>query len=48
MDEEFTGVFLKAAGHDPMNGSQCDGSNCGQPSLSADGQLFIFVKTEPE
>lgn len=45
---EWSDVFLKADGREPMNVSQCGGSNCGQPSLSADGRLLVFVKSEPE
>jgi len=45
---EWSDVFLKTAGHDAVNVSRCDGANCGQPSLSSDGQLLIFVKAEPE
>ena len=45
---EWSDVFLKAAGQDPVNVSRCDGANCGQPSLSADGQLVIFVKAETD
>lgn len=45
---EWSDVFLKADGQEAINVSQCKGTNCGQPSLSADGQLLVFVKTEPE
>lgn len=45
---EWSDVFLKAAGQDPVNVSRCNGANCGQPSLSADGRLLIFVKVETE
>jgi hypothetical protein len=45
---ERSDVFLKASGQDAVNVSRCDGANCGQPSLSADGQLLLFVKSEPE
>jgi hypothetical protein len=44
----WSDVFLKAAGQDPVNVSRCNGANCGQPSLSADGKLLIFVKSETE
>jgi hypothetical protein len=26
--------------------SRCDGVNCGQPSLSQDGSLLVYVKEE--
>lgn len=45
---EWSDVFLKADGQEPINVSQCGGANCGQPSLSADGRLLVFVKSEPE
>jgi hypothetical protein len=45
---EWSEVFLRADRQDPVNVSRCDGANCGQPSLSADGQFLIFVKAEPE
>jgi len=45
---EWSDVFLEAAGQDPVNVSRCNGANCGQPSLSADGRLLIFVKSETE
>ncbi len=45
---EWSDVILKADGQEPINVSQCGGSNCGQPSLSADGRLLVFVKVEPE
>lgn len=45
---EWTDVFLHVDGHSPSNVSQCDGVNCGQPSLSADGQWLVYVKTKTE
>jgi hypothetical protein len=45
---EWTDVFLKVNGQDPLDISQCDGTNCGQPSMSSDGRLVVFVKTESE
>jgi|HubBroStandDraft_1064217.scaffolds.fasta_scaffold10602_3 hypothetical protein len=45
---EWSDVFLKAAGQNPVNVSRCDGANCGQPTLSTDGRLLIFVKSETE
>jgi len=45
---EWSDVFLKADDQEPVDVSQCGGSNCGQPSLSADGRLLVFVKSEPE
>jgi hypothetical protein len=45
---EWSEVFLKTDGQAPIDVSQCNGANCGQPSLSTDGQLLVFVKTGPE
>jgi len=45
---EASDVFLKAAGQEPMNISRCNGVDCGQPCLSDDGRLLIFVKSETE
>jgi len=45
---EWSDVFLKADGQEAIDVSQCNGTNCGQPSLSADGRLLVFVKTAPE
>jgi len=45
---EWSDVFLKADGQEPIDVSQCKGTNCGQPSLSADGRLLVFVKAAPE
>ena len=44
---EWTDVFLKQGGHEPVNVSQCNEANCGQPSLSHDGRQVVFVKAEP-
>jgi hypothetical protein len=33
---------------EPVDVSRCDGTNCGQPSMSADGRLIAFVKAEME
>jgi hypothetical protein len=43
---EWTDVFLKTQSEDAVDVSECDGVNCGQPSLSADGRFVVFVKTE--
>jgi hypothetical protein len=45
---EWTDVFQKVNGQEPVDVSQCDGTNCGQPSMSADGRLIVFVKAEME
>jgi hypothetical protein len=41
---EWTDVYLKRGGGDPVNVSRCDGAGCGQPSLSRDGSQVVFVK----
>jgi hypothetical protein len=45
---EWTDVFQKVNSQEPVDVSRCDGTNCGQPSMSADGQLIVFVKAETE
>ncbi len=45
---EWNDVFLKAGNQAPVDVSQCDGVNCGQPSLSQDGRLLVFVKARAE
>jgi len=40
---EWTDVFLKVGADDPLNVSQCDGVNCGQPSLCSDGRFVVFI-----
>ena len=45
---EWSDVFLKAGNQAPVDVSQCDGVNCGQPSLSQDGRLLVFVKARAE
>ena len=45
---EWSDVFLQVGNQPPVNASQCDGVNCGQPSLSENGRLLVFVKAEAE
>ena len=45
---EWHDVFLQIDSQAPVDVSQCDGVNCGQPSLSADGHWLVFVKTKAE
>jgi hypothetical protein len=45
---EWTDVFQKVNSQEPVDVSHCDGANCGQPSMSADGRLIVFVKAEME
>jgi len=41
---EWQDVFLKRDDVAPLNVSRCDGANCGQPSLSADGMKVVFIR----
>ncbi len=45
---EWSDVFLQVDNTPPVDVSQCDGVNCGQPSLSADGHWLVFVKKKGE
>jgi hypothetical protein len=44
---EWSDVFIKPLGQDPKDVSRCDGVDCGQPSLSTDGQRVAFIVGEP-
>jgi hypothetical protein len=44
----WTDVFLIAHGQQTVDVSRCDGVNCGQPSLSQDGGLLVYVKEKAE
>jgi hypothetical protein len=44
----WTDVFLKRGSNAPIDVSNCDGINCGQPSLSSDGKLLAFVRADEE
>lgn len=41
----WTDVFLKKGSGAPIDVSKCDGVNCGQPSLSPDGKLVVYVRS---
>jgi len=45
---EWSDIFLQTDGQAPIDVSHCDGVNCGQPSLSADGRWLVFVKGKAE
>jgi len=45
---EWLDVFLRAGDAKPVDISQCDGTNCGQPSVSKDGRWLVFVKASSE
>jgi hypothetical protein len=44
---EWTDVYLKRGGAEPVNVSNCDGSNCGQPALSQNKKFIIYIKAAP-
>jgi hypothetical protein len=44
---QWSDVFLAAHSRQPVNVSRCDGRNCGQPSLSQDGNRVVYVKDNP-
>jgi len=41
---EWSDVYLKQANGAPRNLSLCDGTDCGQPSLSQNGRSVVFIK----
>lgn len=45
---EWTDVFLIEDGRQPVDETHCEAVNCGQPSLSRDGNLLVFVKQRSE
>ena len=45
---EWSDVFLQVGSQPPVDVSQCDGVDCGQPSLSADGHWLVFVRAKEE
>jgi hypothetical protein len=44
----WTDVFLKNGSNAPIDVSNCDGTNCGQPALSPDGKLLAFIRADEE
>ena len=42
---EWTDVWLKLKNKDSVNVSRCDGSNCGQPAVSADRKFVLFIRS---
>ena len=45
---EWSDVFLKVPSQEEIDVSQCDGAQCGQPSLSENGRLLVFIKATAE
>ena len=44
----WTDVFLRSGSDAPIDVSNCDGVNCGQPSLSPEGRLVAYVRADEE
>jgi len=44
----WSDIFLELGNEEPVDVSQGDGVNCGQPSLSQDGHFLVFVKAEAQ
>lgn len=42
---EWTDVYLKQNGSEPINVSSCDGTNCNQPALSQNKRFVAFIRT---
>jgi hypothetical protein len=40
----WTEVYIKPGNQEPVNLSKCDGTPCGQPSLSHDHSRVVFIK----
>ncbi len=45
---EWSDVFLEVGNQTPVDASQCEGVNCGQPSLSENGRQLVFIKAQAE
>ena len=43
---EWSDVYLKKERHEPVNISNCNGMNCGQPSLSLNARYVVYVKSD--
>lgn len=43
-DEEWSEVFLQRRKDAPIKVSRGNGTSCGQPSLSSDGRMVVFIK----
>jgi hypothetical protein len=41
---EWSDVYLKKGNQEPVNVSNCDGANCGQPSLSSNALYVVYIK----
>jgi hypothetical protein len=45
---KWVDFFYSAGDAKPVDVSNCDGTNCGQPSLSQDNHPLVFVKASRE
>jgi len=43
---EWSDVYLKIEKTEPENISNCDGLNCGQPSLSSNARYVVYIKSD--
>lgn len=43
---EWSDVYLKKDKQEPVNISNCDGANCGQPSLSFNARYVVYLKSD--
>jgi hypothetical protein len=44
---EWSDVFVKTPGHEPIDVSDCKPVDCGQPALSADGGWVVYIHSVP-
>jgi hypothetical protein len=44
---EWIDVFARTGADTAKNITECDGANCGQPSLSANGNRVVYVREQP-
>lgn len=45
---KWTNVYIKRGNDSPQNVSKCKGTNCGQPSLSSDGNKVVYIKAQSQ
>ena len=45
--KQWTDVYIRQGQQNPLNISKCDGQNCGQPSLSHDGRMVVYIRAYP-
>ena len=47
-NQEWTDAYLDRGADSPRNISRCKGTNCGQPSLSFDGDKVVYIKAQSQ